>query len=50
MVLTGDEGLTANRNKAIVTYTSFWMTAMLHTLVLSEGAHTATHIISAAVD
>jgi hypothetical protein len=48
--LAGDEGPTANRNKAIVTYTSFWMAAMLHTLVLSEGEHTATHIISAAVD
>jgi hypothetical protein len=48
--LAGDEGPTANRDKAIVTYISFWMTAMFPNFVLSENEHAATHIISAAVD
>jgi hypothetical protein len=49
-VLAGDEGPTANSDKAIVTYISFWMTAMLLNFVLSEGEHAATNMISAAVD
>jgi hypothetical protein len=48
--LAGDEGPTANSDKAIVTYISFWMTAMLLNFVLSEGEHAATNMISAAVD
>jgi AcrR family transcriptional regulator len=49
-VLTGDEARTATVDDAIATYTSFWMTAMLPDLDLSERASEVLPLTSPAND